>query len=144
MVVKNPPAMQETQFDPWVWKIPWRRAWLPTPVLLPGDSHGQRSLVGYSPWSCRVRHDRVTKTFKPDYEATRTGYFSAETFRGVFTAGFFHKPREKEKHAEKRGGDGGGYKKAGRKERENRSQALSLGNGRRDLSRESDSRVGLK
>ena len=37
-------------FDPWVWKIPWRRAWQPTPVFLPGKSHGQRSLVGYSPW----------------------------------------------------------------------------------------------
>ena len=31
-------------------KIPWRRAWQPTPVSLPGESHGQRSLVGYSPW----------------------------------------------------------------------------------------------
>ena len=37
-------------FDPWVRKIPWRRKWQPTPVLLPGKSHGQRSLVGYSPW----------------------------------------------------------------------------------------------
>ena len=37
-------------FDPWVGKIPWRRAWQPTPVFLPGESHGQRSLVGYSPW----------------------------------------------------------------------------------------------
>ena len=37
-------------FDPWVRKIPWRRKWHPTPVLLPGKSHGQRSLVGYSPW----------------------------------------------------------------------------------------------
>ena len=35
--------------DPWVGKIPWRRAWQPTPVFLPGESHGQRSLVGYSP-----------------------------------------------------------------------------------------------
>ena len=35
--------------DPWIKKIPWRRAWQPTPVLLPGKSHGQRSLVGYSP-----------------------------------------------------------------------------------------------
>ena len=34
-------------FDPWVGKIPWRRAWQPTPVFLPGESHGQRSLVGY-------------------------------------------------------------------------------------------------
>ena len=34
-------------FDPWVGKIPWRRAWLPTPLFLPGESHGQRSLVAY-------------------------------------------------------------------------------------------------
>ena len=36
--------------DPWIGKIPWRRKWQPTPVLLPGKSHGQRSLIGYSPW----------------------------------------------------------------------------------------------
>ena len=47
-------AMQETQ----VWslgqeKIPWRRKWLLTPVFLPGKSHGQRSLAGYSPWGCK-------------------------------------------------------------------------------------------
>ena len=35
----------------WVGKIPWRRKWQPTPVFLPGESHGWRSLVGYSPWS---------------------------------------------------------------------------------------------
>ena len=37
-------------FDPWVGKIPWRRAWQPTPVFLPGESHGQRSLAGYRPY----------------------------------------------------------------------------------------------
>ena len=36
-------------FDPWVRKIPWKRKWQPTPVFLPGKSHGQRSLVDYSP-----------------------------------------------------------------------------------------------
>ena len=36
-------------FDPWVRKIPWMREWLPTPVFLPGESHGHRSLVDYSP-----------------------------------------------------------------------------------------------
>jgi len=36
-------------FDPRVGKIPWRRAWQPTPIFLPGESHGQRSLVGYGP-----------------------------------------------------------------------------------------------
>ena len=40
-------------FDPWVRKVPWRRAWQPTPVLLPGESHGQRSLAGYSPQGCK-------------------------------------------------------------------------------------------
>ena len=39
----------EPGFDPWVGKSPWRRKWQPTPVLLPGESHGGRSLVGYSP-----------------------------------------------------------------------------------------------
>ena len=37
-------------FDPWVKKFPWRRKWQPTPVFLPGRSHGWRSLIGYSPW----------------------------------------------------------------------------------------------
>ena len=41
-------------FDPWVGKIPWRRKWQSTPVLLPGKSHGQRSLPSsYSPWGCK-------------------------------------------------------------------------------------------
>ena len=44
-------------FDPWVWKIPWRRAWQPTPVFLPGESHWQRSPEGYSPCGHSVRHD---------------------------------------------------------------------------------------
>ena len=45
-------------FDPQVGKIPWGREWQPTPVFLPGESHGQRSLVDYSPVeSQRVKHD---------------------------------------------------------------------------------------
>ena len=36
-------------FDPWVGKIPWRMAWKPISEFLPGESHGQRPLVGYSP-----------------------------------------------------------------------------------------------
>ena len=52
-MVKNPLAnardVKRLRFDPWVGKIPCRRAWKPTPVFLPGESHGQRSLVGYSP-----------------------------------------------------------------------------------------------
>ena len=38
------------QVRSWVRKIPWRRKWQPTPVFVPGESHGQRSLAGYSPW----------------------------------------------------------------------------------------------
>ena len=55
--VKNPPAMLETRFDPWVGTIPWRRKWQPTPVFLSEESPGQRSLAGYSPCGLRVRHD---------------------------------------------------------------------------------------
>ena len=50
--VKSPSVIQETQetgFDPWVGTVPWRRKWQPSSVFLPGKSHGQRSLVGYSP-----------------------------------------------------------------------------------------------
>ena len=40
-------------FDPWVGKIPWRKKRQPTLVFMPGESHRQRSLVGYSPWGCK-------------------------------------------------------------------------------------------
>ena len=40
-------------FYPWVGKMPWRRKWQPTPVFLPGKSHGQKTLVGYSPWGLK-------------------------------------------------------------------------------------------
>ena len=42
--------MQETQVRSLGWEDPWRRAWQPTPVSFPGQSPGQRSLAGYSPW----------------------------------------------------------------------------------------------
>ena len=50
------------RFDPWVRKIPWRRKGLPTPVFLPGESHGQRSMTGYNPWGLkRLGYDLVTE-----------------------------------------------------------------------------------
>ena len=53
------------KFDPGVGKISWRREWQPTPVFLPGESHGQRRLMGYSPWGSQiVGHNRVTNTWK--------------------------------------------------------------------------------
>ena len=55
--------LKKCRFDPWVRKIPQRRKRQPIPVFLPRESHGQRNLVGYSPWGCkRVRQDRVTNT----------------------------------------------------------------------------------
>ena len=42
--------MRRPGFDPWVRKIPWRRKWQPTPLFLPGESHGRWNLAGYSPW----------------------------------------------------------------------------------------------
>ena len=51
-MVKNLPCecrrYKRRGFSPWIGRIPWRRAWQPTPVFLPGESHGQRSLAGYS------------------------------------------------------------------------------------------------
>ena len=44
---------RQCSFDPWFGKIPWRRKWQSTLVFLPGESDGQRSLVSYSPWSCK-------------------------------------------------------------------------------------------
>ena len=56
--VKNLPAMQETEkirwgLDPRVGKMPWRRKWQSTLAFLPGESHEQKSLEGYSPWGNR-------------------------------------------------------------------------------------------
>ena len=71
-------------FNPWVRKIPWRRKWQPTPVFLPGESHGQRSLVGYSLWDCKesdtteitshtLYHDSYSKYWEANQGGTVTG-----------------------------------------------------------------------
>ena len=64
LVVKNLPAdagdARDGGFYPWVGKTPWRRAWKPTAVFSPGESHGQRSLAGCSPESQGAGHGRVT------------------------------------------------------------------------------------
>ena len=52
-MVKTVPAMQETQVPSLGWEYPRRREWLPSPVFLPGEFHGHRSLAGYSPWACK-------------------------------------------------------------------------------------------
>jgi len=64
-VVKNPSAYAgDTWFNPWVRKIPWRRKWQPTPVFLPGESHGGAWWSTYSPGGLkkRVGHNLATKT----------------------------------------------------------------------------------
>jgi len=43
-------------FDNWIGKIPWRRARQPIPIFLPGESNGQKSLAGCSPWGCTESH----------------------------------------------------------------------------------------
>ena len=51
------------QFEPWIGKIPWRREWLPSPVFFTGEFHGQRSLVGYSPWAAKSQTQLSDFTF---------------------------------------------------------------------------------
>jgi len=72
-MVKNLPAVQETGFDPWIGKIPWKRAWQPSPVFLPGESHGPRNVVGYSPWGCK--------------ESDMSEQITGETQKSIYTNG---------------------------------------------------------
>ena len=57
IVVKNPPVnagdIREAALIPGIGKIPWKKEWQPIPVFLPGESLGQRRLVGYSPWAAK-------------------------------------------------------------------------------------------
>ena len=50
-------------FDSWVGKIHWMRTWQPTLIFLPGESHEERSLAGYSPYGCSAGHDRSASAF---------------------------------------------------------------------------------
>ena len=59
-MVKNSFAKQETQVQSLVQEDPLEKEWQPTPTFFLGKTHGQKSLVGYNPWVCRVRHDLVT------------------------------------------------------------------------------------
>ena len=70
-MVKNLPAMQKTQFYHWIRKTPWRREWLPTPVFLPGEFHGRRSLVGYSPWGLKELDMTEWLTYSKIYNKIR-------------------------------------------------------------------------
>ena len=54
-------------FNPWLGKIPWRREWQPTPVFLPGEFPGQRSLGGYSPWGVAKRRTQLSNQHPHTY-----------------------------------------------------------------------------
>ena len=81
-MVKNLPAMQMTWFRSLGWEDPWRRKWQPTPVFLPGESHGQRIPAGYSPWGHKELDttERLTDTHKETRE--KQGERNRETLRG--------------------------------------------------------------
>ena len=71
--------------DPWVRKIPWRREWLPTPIFLPGELHGQRSLVDYSPWGCTQSNttERLTVSLHFTGDINTTLHFSLGEKNGM-------------------------------------------------------------
>ena len=79
-MVRNLPAMQETEDDPWVGKIPWRKEWLRTPVFLPGESHGQRDLVDCSLWG----HGEWDTTWHSTVTEQETATFAAKACCAVF------------------------------------------------------------
>ena len=62
------------RFDLWVGEIHWRWEWQPTPVFLPGESKGQRSLAGYRPWGCTEPHitEQLTQTHRHTHTDTLT------------------------------------------------------------------------
>ena len=73
-LVKSVPTIKPG-FNSWVGKIPWRRTWQPTPVLLPGESHGQRSLEGYSPWG-RKSGTRLSDQAHSTHTEQHVAFFS--------------------------------------------------------------------
>ena len=80
------------RFNPWVRKIPWRRAWQPTPVFLPGESHGQRSWTGYSPWGHKESHNWAPTRTKAMY-LTRQVWpspISLDSFPAPFSQNLHH------------------------------------------------------
>ena len=86
LVVKNLPASvgrhKRWKFSPGVGKIPWKRARQSTPVVLLGESHGQRSLVGYSPWGhIELEHanlDIVIATQRQPYNLSYSAVYLAQ------------------------------------------------------------------
>ena len=100
---------KRAQFDPWVGKIPWRRKWQPSPLFLLGESHGQRSMEGYSPWCCRIgcfwsdftcmhahtyinTHTHMCVCVCMCQHISQTPYFHDPIYQRVFTSKGANKP----------------------------------------------------
>ena len=66
-MVRNPPANAEDVAFPGLGRPPCRRKWQPTPVFLPGKSHGQKNLVGYSSWDCKESDTTERLTLSPHF-----------------------------------------------------------------------------
>ena len=75
-------------FNHWVGKIPWKRAWLPTPVFLPGEFHGQRSPMSCSPWG--HKESDTTKPNTHAYTKFSSVYLNLYTVYGVNILSFMH------------------------------------------------------
>ena len=68
-------------FDPWIRKICWRRVWQPTPVFWPGESQGQRSLVGYSLWGHKELDMTEATWYTHTFEEKDSNIRRKETWR---------------------------------------------------------------
>ena len=75
-------------FDPQVGKIPWRRKWQPAPVFSPSKLHGQRSLVGYSPWGCKKSGTTERLTTQPHIEVYIRSVESPGSTKSTFVGHF--------------------------------------------------------
>ena len=86
MTEKNLPAIRRPGFDPWVRKTLWRKKWQPTPVFLPGEFHGLRSLVGYGPWGREESNmtEQLTLFFFPKVFSPQAYVFVMDNSLGIF------------------------------------------------------------
>ena len=74
---------RRARFNPWVTKIPWRRAWLPTPVFFSGKFHGQRILLGYSPWDHKESNTTEQLTHTQDERRAKDMDSNIEKFAHI-------------------------------------------------------------
>ena len=89
-MVKNLPTVWETQVQTLGREDPWRREWMPTPVFLPGKSHGLKSLTGYSPWGHK-ESDTTEQLTHTHAHHERTGLQSAVYFTFGNSASFSYR-----------------------------------------------------